>query len=76
MQITLEGHTDSVGPESYNLGLSERRAKSVMNYLVRKGTAADRLSSAGFGETRPIEDNKTDSGRAANRRVDLNITSR
>jgi OOP family OmpA-OmpF porin len=76
MQITLEGHTDSVGPESYNLGLSERRAKSVMNYLVRKGTTANRLSSAGFGETRPIEDNKSDSGRAANRRVDLNITSR
>ncbi len=76
MQVTLEGHTDSVGPESYNLGLSERRAKAVMNYLVRKGTDASRLKSVGFGETRPIEDNKTESGRASNRRVDLNITSR
>jgi outer membrane protein OmpA-like peptidoglycan-associated protein len=76
MKVTLEGHTDSVGPESYNLGLSERRAKAVMNYLVRKGTDTSRLKSVGFGETRPIEDNKTESGRASNRRVDLNITSR
>jgi OOP family OmpA-OmpF porin len=76
MRVTLEGHTDSMGSERYNLGLSQRRARAVMNYLVRKGVSAGRLSSVGFGESRPIESNSTDSGRAANRRVDLNITSR
>ncbi len=76
MNITLEGHTDSIGSERYNLGLSQRRARSVMNYLVRKNISAGRLSSVGYGESRPLEDNKTDAGRAANRRVDLNITSR
>jgi OOP family OmpA-OmpF porin len=76
MRIALEGHTDSVGSERYNLGLSQRRARSVMNHLVRKGISAGRLSSVGFGESRPIQSNDTDSGRAANRRVDLNITGR
>ena len=76
MRVTLEGHTDSIGSERYNLGLSQRRARSVMNYLVRKNISASRLSAVGFGESRPIASNATEAGRAANRRVDLNITKR
>ncbi len=76
MHVTLEGHTDSIGSERYNLGLSQRRARAVMNYLVRKNIAASRLSSVGYGESRPIESNATEAGRAANRRVDLKITRR
>ncbi len=68
--LRVEGHTDSVGSEAANLALSERRAESVAEAIRdRFGIAADRISAQGFGETRPVADNDTDSGRAANRRV-------
>ena len=76
MSVTLEGHTDSIGSERYNLGLSQRRARAVMNYLVRKNISSSRLSSVGFGESHPIESNQTEQGRAANRRVDIHINKR
>ncbi|MEE9143723.1 MAG: OmpA family protein [Candidatus Binatia bacterium] len=72
-KVGLEGHADWTGPENYNQGLSERRAASVSNYLVRKGIDASRITSKGFGETKPIADNKTRKGRAKNRRVEVKI---
>jgi len=65
----LEGHTDNVGKDAYNLSLSQRRADSVKAYVVGKGVDAARIAAKGFGETRPVADNTTVEGRAANRRV-------
>ncbi|MNY77910.1 Outer membrane porin F precursor [compost metagenome] len=69
----MDGHTDSVGSDAYNQGLSERRAASVVDYLIGQGVAAEKLSSQGFGESKPIEDNGTDAGRAQNRRVEIHV---
>jgi outer membrane protein OmpA-like peptidoglycan-associated protein len=66
--IRIEGHTDSRGSEAYNQKLSEKRAEALKTYLVGKGIEADRLSTIGYGESQPIADNKTDAGRAENRR--------
>ncbi|MGB5325591.1 MAG: OmpA family protein [Pseudomonadales bacterium] len=68
------GHTDSSGSEAYNQALSERRAMSVRNYLVRKGVADYRLIAEGRGELEPRESNATPAGRALNRRVELLVT--
>ncbi|HTM11070.1 MAG TPA: OmpA family protein [Verrucomicrobiae bacterium] len=72
-RVDLEGHTDSIGTEQYNQGLSERRAASVKDYLVKRGVDAGRISTRGFGKTKPIADNKTAEGRAKNRRVEIKI---
>ncbi len=72
-KVELEGHTDSVGTEQYNQGLSERRTASVKDYLTKRGVDAGRISSRGFGETKPIADNKTAEGRAKNRRVEIKV---
>lgn len=71
--ITVEGHTDSTGPEDYNMKLSERRADRVRDVLVQSGVPASRLSIKGYGETDPVADNGTPEGRASNRRVQLEI---
>ena len=71
ISVDVVGHTDSTGTTQYNQGLSERRAKSVYDYFVSKGIAADRLSSRGYGETKPAYSNATREGRAKNRRVEL-----
>jgi outer membrane protein OmpA-like peptidoglycan-associated protein len=71
--VIIEGHTDWIGTDAYNQGLSERRANSVMEYLADHGVAASRLSTAGFGESRPIASNQTREGRALNRRVELHV---
>jgi outer membrane protein OmpA-like peptidoglycan-associated protein len=71
LKVSVEGHTDSIGSDAYNMKLSERRAESAVSYLTSKGIAASRLSAKGFGKTRPVADNKTDAGRAKNRRVEL-----
>lgn len=74
MQIEIDGHTDATGPEQYNLGLSERRAKSVMRYLVEKETIEkDRITVAFYGENKPVESNATKEGRKKNRRVEFRI---
>jgi len=65
----LEGHTDSNGKAAHNLGLSQRRAEAVKAYLVAHGIPAARLSTTGYGQTKPIADNATAEGRAQNRRV-------
>ncbi len=71
--ISVYGHADSTGSDSYNQALSERRALSVSNYLASQGVAPARLNSYGYGETHPIADNATEAGRAANRRVEIVI---
>ena len=73
MGILIEGHTDSIGTEEYNLDLSRRRARAVFEFLVSQGVDENRLSSEGYGESRPVADNSTDEGRQKNRRVDLVI---
>lgn len=70
-KFDVSGHTDSRGKKAVNQKLSENRAASVKSYLVSHGVAADRISTAGYGDAQPIADNKTSAGRAANRRVDV-----
>lgn len=73
-RIKLEGHTDSTGTEKYNQGLSERRADATMKYLIEKGGLdGSKISTIGYGETQPVASNKTRSGRAKNRRVEILI---
>ena len=67
----VQGHTDSVGEDKYNLGLSTHRADAVRSWLVDHGVAAGQLTSRGYGETVAIAPNDTDIGRARNRRVEL-----
>ena len=69
--LTIEGHSDSQGEDDYNLTLSQKRTESVKTYLMGKGIMESRLTATGYGETMPIEDNKTSAGRAKNRRVEL-----
>ncbi len=65
------GHTDSVGPEKYNMGLSLRRAQAAADYLTAQGVARDNITIEGKGESSPVADNKTKAGRAKNRRVEI-----
>jgi len=74
IHVRIEGHTDSRGKAAYNMKLSQERAASVMRYLLGRGIDPSRLESQGYGLTRPIEDNATETGRAANRRVEIHIT--
>jgi OmpA-OmpF porin, OOP family len=71
--VLIEGHTDDVGSDALNLTLSQRRAQSVLNYLVQKGIEPRRLRAKGFGESRPIAPNTNALGRAKNRRVDFRL---
>lgn len=72
-QIMVSGHTDSTGSDSYNLQLSQKRAQSVTGYFVAQGVDAGRFQTVGYGESRPVADNGTKEGRAANRRVEIQI---
>ena len=71
MRVDIQGHTDSVGSDAWNQGLSERRARAVMKYLVSAGITPERLTAKGFGEGSPATTNETKEGRALNRRVEL-----
>jgi outer membrane protein OmpA-like peptidoglycan-associated protein len=73
IKIKIVGHTDNQGSHAYNLDLSRRRAETLMNALIRKGIAADRLTAEGKGSTQPITTNDTEEGRAKNRRVEILI---
>lgn len=76
VKILVEGHTDNVGATADNLKLSDNRARAVLNYLVTNGIKQERLSAKGFGAAKPISDNKTEEGRALNRRTEIKITSK
>jgi outer membrane protein OmpA-like peptidoglycan-associated protein len=74
--VSIEGHTDSIGSDKYNQRLSERRAAAVKDYIVKKGGAdGSRIKTSGYGETKPIADNKTKKGQFENRRVEVLILS-
>jgi outer membrane protein OmpA-like peptidoglycan-associated protein len=73
MRLRIEGHTDAQGDETANQALSERRAKAVRDYLVSKGVDASRLEAIGYGGTKPIDTNRTERGREANRRIEFQI---
>jgi len=72
-RVEIQGHTDNVGNPKKNLQLSQDRADAVRAFLIGQGVAADRLLSVGYGDTKPVADNKTEQGRAANRRVEFVI---
>ena len=71
--VVVEGHTDSRGTDAYNDALSQRRADAVRRYLIERGAPAQSLRAVGYGERRPVASNETASGRAENRRVELNL---
>lgn len=73
MLVEIAGHTDASGPDTYNMILSERRAKSVAGYLVSQGISSTRIQVAFYGETKPIADNATKAGQRKNRRVEFKI---
>jgi len=73
LKLKIDGHTDNVGADDFNMNLSDGRAASVKKYLVSKGIDESRLESEGFGETAPLADNKTSSGRSKNRRVEMKV---
>ena len=72
-RVEMDGHTDAVGRESYNLRLSGKRAAAVKDYLVKRGIEASRISVQAFGGIKPIADGKTEAGRARNRRVEIKV---
>ena len=76
LTVQIEGYTDNVGSSADNLKLSENRARSVVNYLITKGIAANRLKAKGYGAAQPLTENSTEEGRAQNRRTEVKITSR
>ena len=71
--VVVAGHTDSVGDESFNLGLSQQRASCVSGYLRSKSILADRIDTTGFGETQPIARNTSPEGKKLNRRVEITL---
>ncbi|WP_027965675.1 OmpA family protein [Halomonas halocynthiae] len=73
-RVNIAGHTDSTGDAGYNQGLSERRARSVGNYLMQTGVSGNRLNMMGYGENQPIASNDTENGRAKNRRVEITLS--
>ena len=73
LRIQINGHTDNAGKPSDNITLSNNRAKSVVDYITAKGIDARRLSYQGFGDKQPLADNKTEEGRAKNRRTELKV---
>jgi outer membrane protein OmpA-like peptidoglycan-associated protein len=74
IKVLLEGHTDWIGTDAYNMGLSKRRAYAVHDYLVKKGVAEERFTVKWYGESQPVADNNTKDGRARNRRTNLTLS--
>jgi outer membrane protein OmpA-like peptidoglycan-associated protein/opacity protein-like surface antigen len=73
INVDVEGHTDYIGSDSYNMSLSERRADAVKDYLMTRGVEGTRMTPIGYGKTRPIASNETEEGREQNRRVELHV---
>ncbi len=76
IKVEIQGHTDSVGNDKFNLKLSQKRAESVKTYLIKRGIDSSRMDPKGYGENVPIADNRTADGRSQNRRVEFVITER
>jgi len=76
VKIKLGGYTDNTGDAAANLKLSSERANNVMAELVKKGVDASRMEAQGYGEEHPVGDNKTEEGRAMNRRISLRVTEK
>jgi len=72
-KLVIDGHTDDVGDDAMNLTLSENRASSVANYLIGRGVDPMRLTSNGYGESKPVDTNLTEKGRTRNRRVEFKV---
>ena len=73
VNIVIEAHTDAIGKDDYNLKLSQKRAQSIVDYLVAHGVTTDRLVPVGHGENHPIASNESDPGRGQNRRVEFRL---
>jgi outer membrane protein OmpA-like peptidoglycan-associated protein len=73
LRVEIQGHTDSVSSELFNIRLSQRRAEAVRNYLVMQGVEPGRLMARGYGESMPVGDNRTRAGRQLNRRIEFLI---
>jgi outer membrane protein OmpA-like peptidoglycan-associated protein len=73
--ISIEGHTDSLGSDSYNLELSQRRAETIRDFLVQNGISSDRITARGMGKSYPVASNATEAGRQQNRRVEIVIAN-
>ncbi len=73
VKVEISGHTDNVGGLEYNEKLSQARADAVRNYLIKKGIAENRVTAVGYGYSRPRGDNKTEKGKAQNRRIEISI---
>jgi outer membrane protein OmpA-like peptidoglycan-associated protein len=76
LKVEISGHTDNVGSKEFNLQLSQKRAESVVQFLVSNGIDKSRLIAVGYGETRPIADNSSEAGRTENRRTEMKIAGR
>ena len=75
MVIEIAGHTDNVGSPESNVKLSEERANAVRNYLIQKGIQPTRVTTKGYGDTQPVEDNSTEAGKQKNRRTEVRVIS-
>jgi len=71
LKVSIEGHTDNVGTPQSNKTLSQQRARSVVNAVAQKGIAADRMTAVGWGQEKPVADNRSEEGQAKNRRVEV-----
>ena len=76
VRVEIQGHTDNQGDPNFNRLLSEKRAQSIKDYLVKKGVPSDRMTVKGYGEDKPVADNKTETGRAKNRRIEFKVLAR
>jgi outer membrane protein OmpA-like peptidoglycan-associated protein len=76
VEIEIAGHTDSKGSDDYNANLSQGRSQSVVDYLVSQGIESFRLTAHGYGESKPIDTNDTEPGRANNRRVEFTVVKK
>jgi outer membrane protein OmpA-like peptidoglycan-associated protein len=76
VEIEISGHTDSKGSDEYNENLSQGRSQAVVDYLIEQGIDTNRLSAHGYGESKPVDTNDTEEGRANNRRVEFTITKK
>jgi outer membrane protein OmpA-like peptidoglycan-associated protein len=73
VSIEISGHTDSKGSDTYNSNLSQGRSQAVVDYLIGQGIDSSRLQAHGYGESKPIDTNDTEAGRANNRRVEFTV---